>query len=727
MLRLLLLLPLLLIAPDVFAEIFEIKPTDKSVEYLGIIFGGNVGSISLGGSANPILSDMFEKFNTIFLSIASLVLAYVAVVSTINTAKEGQAMGRKWSSVWMPMRAILGLLLMVPAPGSGYSLIQITVMWIVMQGIGAANGIWDIVLDQLATGVSATGTIKGLSDDTLKPFAQQLLNSAVCMEALNKITSGNDDFITNKYGKIKSFAEATPTTTKKDAKGIATSATSEMTFYFGIKGNNELQDVCGKYTINTTGSGTDAVNDAEETRDTKFYALLAMYNALQPIAKTIVNDATKTPMVFTPAGGYVPFSYEAYNAEIVKLAEDPADLNEDIEDAIKSAKENGWIHAGSYYAAMSIKSPGLEIQAQTLPAGRDILTMYVDKNNESKLLDEVDPESIEGKSLGKSLANAIFYFPLDISKNKSSSLVTVGNTTGNGDVKEFLDLFMTPFTKLVTDWFTEDLTGEDQDGEDPLLSIASFGTNMMFAAEIAWIAIMILAATVSSSAGIGFPFNPLIFGWQTVLFFMVPIVLGVLVLFWGVGATFGIYLPFVPYIIFAAAALGWFVAVIEAIIAAPLVALGLISPSGDELGKIQPALMILANIFLRPTLMIFGFILAARLLQAILKLINFGFTASLDNLGGVTGFGIIAVMVLYGGLVISIVNKCFTLIYIIPDKIMRWIGGGTESSGMEADLAAKTQASFDQGSGAVSKVQRGGMDAAASKRKAIIDNTRKDK
>jgi len=149
-----------LLSTSVYADLtlFDVSPTDQSLQYLGMIFGGSVGSITLGGQVpNPILGLMFEKLNGIVLAVSTLVVSYVGILSTINTAHEGEVMGKKFSSIWIPMKSICGMLLMVPSTGNGYSLVQMLVMWVVLQGIGAANTVWNVVLTQLNSGISVTG------------------------------------------------------------------------------------------------------------------------------------------------------------------------------------------------------------------------------------------------------------------------------------------------------------------------------------------------------------------------------------------------------------------------------------------------------------------------------------------------------------------------------------------------------------------------------------------
>ncbi len=104
------------------ADIFTPPPTDKSMDLLGYIFGPTINH--LNGAANPALLHMFEKFNAVVITLGTVIISYIAIVSTINTAQEGQVMGRKWNSVWIPLRSALGMLVIIPAPHSGYSVIQ---------------------------------------------------------------------------------------------------------------------------------------------------------------------------------------------------------------------------------------------------------------------------------------------------------------------------------------------------------------------------------------------------------------------------------------------------------------------------------------------------------------------------------------------------------------------------------------------------------------------------
>ncbi|MGI9214189.1 MAG: DotA/TraY family protein, partial [Gammaproteobacteria bacterium] len=189
---------------EAIAGVFDPPVTDKSVEYLGIVFGNNIGGLHLGTSTNTsaFLGNLFEKLNGIVVAIATVVLLYTSILSTVNTAQDGEIMGKKWSSVWIPLRSSMGLLLLAPIPGSGYSLIQVAVMWIVLNGIGAADTIWNLVADSIATGINVVQNQKN-SDQLSNLEVRSLINNAtmispnifrslVCLELLNKYTPPED-------------------------------------------------------------------------------------------------------------------------------------------------------------------------------------------------------------------------------------------------------------------------------------------------------------------------------------------------------------------------------------------------------------------------------------------------------------------------------------------------------------------------------------------------------
>ena len=98
---------------------FTPPSTDYSVIFLGNIFGVVDGV--LHGTGSQIMGEMFGVFNAAVLALGGIVVMYTLIVGTMNTAQEGQMLGQKWSSIWIPVRATIGLAFLIPK-SSGYCL-----------------------------------------------------------------------------------------------------------------------------------------------------------------------------------------------------------------------------------------------------------------------------------------------------------------------------------------------------------------------------------------------------------------------------------------------------------------------------------------------------------------------------------------------------------------------------------------------------------------------------
>ena len=114
--RLLILISLLLPELAMAANMFEPVSGDKSMALLASIFGG-LGIFGSGGS-DPIAAGI-RMFNGGVLIIGGVLVAYTIMIGTIGTAHDGEMLGKKFSSVWVPLRTALGTALVLPVIESG--------------------------------------------------------------------------------------------------------------------------------------------------------------------------------------------------------------------------------------------------------------------------------------------------------------------------------------------------------------------------------------------------------------------------------------------------------------------------------------------------------------------------------------------------------------------------------------------------------------------------------
>jgi len=248
---------------------------------------------------------------------------------------------------------------------------------------------------------------------------------------------------------------------------------------------------------------------------------------------------------------------------------------------------------------------------------------------------------------------------------------------------------------------------------NPLVQLQQAGYAMLLIASVLYITLVLVTFVVGLGGNIsifalGFgAVNPLGPAAILIYFILAPMIFGLLSVLIGVGGMLGVYVPLIPYIIFTLGVIGWFMSTIETMVAGPLVALGILAPGGQHeiLGKAEPALMLLFSLFLRPSLMIFGLMAAMLLSVVVVAMINSGFglvITTIGSLGTTTTFAVdakgniyseggaaalanplevILFLCAYVTLIVTALNKCFSAIHVIPEKVMRWLGAQGEAYG----------------------------------------------
>lgn len=154
---------------------------------------------------------------------------------------------------------------------------------------------------------------------------------------------------------------------------------------------------------------------------------------------------------------------------------------------------------------------------------------------------------------------------------------------------------------------------------------------------------------------------------------------------WGV--FFGIFLPAVPMIMILFSFIGWIFLAIEAIIATPIIALGLAHPNSQQFfGSSESAVGMFLMLYLRPTLIAVGFVIANILAYAALLFLNLGIivllseAASLISVTASPNAGQIAIffalILVYTYVVFMVIIQSYSFVGSLPDKAGMWVGQG---------------------------------------------------
>lgn len=196
----------------------------------------------------------------------------------------------------------------------------------------------------------------------------------------------------------------------------------------------------------------------------------------------------------------------------------------------------------------------------------------------------------------------------------------------------------------------------------------------------------------------------------TIQLMWLPLLVFIMTSLFTAGVQFAILVPLMPYILFWAGQIAWLIGVIEAVVAAPLVMLGLAHPGGHEfMGHTVPAVKMLIGVMFRPVLMVIGLIVGILLTYIVINFSAQGFhTIAADILNAVpqseaTVQGIMACLLLfiYATFLVMAFQKCFSTIYMIPEQVVQWIGGQAAKAGAE-ELQQISSASSQQAQGAAS-------------------------
>jgi len=368
----------------------------------------------------------------------------------------------------------------------------------------------------------------------------------------------------------------------------------------------------------------------------------------------------------------------------------------------QEAQKNGWILAGMYYMQITQKSANQLPSTKNLPqlnfpmvknpdTGQSDIKLYRNNINAMPSLFRYINENNSGDS--------------DLAVSTASEINEASWTSMNSMVSSFMHDISGPPGKLA---------------ENPLYKISLWGYNMMIVVQFLFalttVLVAVAAAVMATNflvVGTGMTSPPWDEAFKAIWNFTSPFLILALSGLFSIGAVLGIYLPLIPYTIFLMGAIGWLMATIEAMVAGPIIALGILSPSGQHelLGKSEPAVMIIFNLILRPALMVFGMMASMLLAVVVVTMINQGFAKVAFNIIQAPGLvESIFFMMAYTSLLVTALNKVFTLIHVIPEKVLTYIGGQAISQGEGEGLQGMKQAM----EGGASGISGGAKEAGAA-------------
>ena len=687
---------------------------------------------------DPTVGALFKNLNLCVIIFASVMFVYVVVVGTMHSAHDGELLGKQWGSPFTPLRMLAGISTLFPM-ANGFSVIQIIVLWLATSGIGAANWVVNQTMTSFANNQGTVLTGQLIDTQALTRMMTGILLAETCVSERNfELTDPNNPgtplyggpFIdqgdgANSYGKVwwGPVALSTPGASVPalvaDVPATACGSIEIPNFnssVFGLAGNGtgtvaSIQSTTQAF-LATSFTGQDLNLANTNLHKAHFAAILAADASLKPAAQKFVStaatalsgtgSATQVAQSATTLAAQVGIAALTYQNTIANVMNVPGALpsTSDMKNImVKGIQTSGWATLGEFYyqyarieselARMTGYAPKFSMNEQSEGTKMALLAVRAALAQSAK-----NPATVP------EIADAAGHFTAGSAQGGVvGGAVAASNVVANNTAKYFGTLF-----------------GVDPNNSvDSLIQLKNVGDNIITAAEVIYIgkkaveAATVVAApeteavgavtSVASGGGGGLTgfigklaggIGDDAAGAMHYVFLFAAFALI------GFAMMLAFYLPTAPFVLWIGGVASWLIAVLEMTVAAPLWAAAHIHPAGEGAKSQYGAngYMLLVEVFARPMLMVCGFFVAARFTDPFLKFISSLFfnnmaTVNADSLSGIVTT--IAFCMLYMSICVSLINRCFSLINVLPNSVLRWVGShGDKFSGV-ADIASQLE------------------------------------
>lgn len=687
-------------------------------QIFGPIYNPTGGSgVAAGGTT--IFASIVGYFNAAMLVIAGLLFFNNLVTGTVQSAHEGEVMGRNWSSLWAPLRTIMAVALLIPLPNyNGYNTAQVFVAFISKNATNFASSVWSISAERIVTGVmpvsAPTGSIpQGLASQM---FLLEMCKVILDDQFASSATSDGQNRI------VRTSRVIQDTIGNKDlSKGYRTVVT-----YDRVNAQNEITHVslCGSYTTpnmpavitnrvdpatTSTFSLADSMSNVSNVRTTftRLHAdvMNGLSSAMYTIArntyanhKQVLDDSTSgsTPMI-----DISPNLQQALLAANNRLNQGYQDLSANISasgnrnDAVRQAMVNristvcdtsgvadnkkvcmgeGWIGAGSWYMMVA----RINAELSSLYSAEGTATASGSARSEIK-----DPErnllfwTTESEKNLRKQYNDAFTYGARVFNTAANQMAAVGwpidtalvnNISASLGGTEVDEAFETNTAKSSYNKHISGVIALLNDvtfGNDPMISMVSIGQSLTEWGSFLIISDIFLPGNIASTVG------------------------GVIA---TAGATMAIILPLMPFLFWIMAVTGYFLLIVEAFLAVNLWAISHLKMDGEGIsgGAGREGWLMLLSLMVTPFLMVAGYLVGMVIFRISAALISSGFLAAFSGLLGnsnmfFTTIASMVVMVFMVFFYLIIIERSFSLVSEFPSKVLRWMGAAANLDTNGAD------------------------------------------
>ncbi len=683
-------------------HVFTPAPGDAAVNVLREMFGPVVDHVSNSGgtgidqsNADSLMSRMMGPFNSAALFLGMLFVGYVSIKGIVDSAHDGEVLGKKMSEVWIPIRTVGGSALVLPAFG-GFCLAQLIILWVLVQSIGIANTIMSAAFGY----ITDTKMVMRPHLPESRPLAANILKSEVCRAALNThysyFSPMRIEMRENPRIKVNTGEIVTTTGMIDNAlpvfgifnqiSQLSNSVYTVVDFEWRAEANGTRSNY-----INPVVCGAVHWEESEESSESNgnikikkkpimqahMSAVRTMIQDLRPIAERIARGDIPPLGALENAAA----KYENSVAAAAKIAVEQTS-DKTMDNFVKFAEKGGWIFLPTYYNQLITLNDTLQSAINTLPSSTAVDIEYKDVFLQNV---EMAMHSAEEYIKAKPSVRQI-----EAAANLAGSVSSYGERRDLAPLRAYMSASDEDW-KIPRNWedakrifskpalgamrqVTQEIAGSNL---SHVGQIKAVGDTIIASGELILTSMFMISGFANANSvklTVGNVFD------AGAAFGMIGGVLSTIVmLLFFFGAVAAYWVPMIPFIAGASAIIKWVVMAFEAVVSAPIFAVAHIHPDGhDVAGKAAPGYMHYLNVALRPALIVIGFFGSILLAQPITHLFNLMFMtavagAEYKSLTGLIAF--IAYTGIYIILMTSVIHSVFTLVNWLPDNLMRVIGG----------------------------------------------------
>ncbi|HHZ28484.1 MULTISPECIES: DotA/TraY family protein [Xanthomonas] len=728
------------------------------------IFGGVIDRLVAGAdpdtvtAATSILGSMFSVFNSGVLVVGTMIVSYVAVVGVINTANDGEAMGRNWSSLWTPVRIVAGGASLLPT-ASGFSFIQLFAFMLALWGVGLANTVYD---KGVALGIlSPNGLVASVNDPGkyygLREFARQYVAASYCARSANALYADPNS------GTSPQVQAGTNADQIFDTSG-------RREYLFNIADRNPStnlaggQPVCGtvkiaEYAPQTKDDPTEQAMEQVryQAQEQKKAAAVQMMAALDQWVNSWPTSISEAgwDSVYSNRFNEIVSQYEQQVATGLAngLNNSQNQLAVGMSAYVNSLTADGWANAGGWFQRVGLVRTQLSniLSEQVGQVGAPSMTGLPNDARSSLLASSVSIVSdITKKAEEKSGYTSDDVKPEDIASAIPSdpmAAVNVGQMRADMDaktsswinrrMKDIVDIAIGADSNGTVPSVTSPVAipgvtdpngtvgrlcgtaGEIGGSLNRMKCIGDYLTVTLAAAKMIDVTVKtsltvlrVAAGTLSSVKGVGNGLDldkivtPI---WDWVMEVPLKQLAMLATYLEPLAFYFGVFLPSLPYTIFMVVVCGWVLAVLQTAIAAPLWAVMHMTPDRTFVGSQRQGYLLLMSLFARPALAVIGLFAGVLVSDPLIDYTARAFfsmrgavATSTGTVGAISEFLTFAWwLIVFGFTLLPILYMSFGLPQVLPDKVLQWIGAGV------SDLGETGALSHMRGAGAATTAQMG--------------------